>query len=292
MELNGSTVEKAYIYARGQILAQHGATATTNKHFYLHDRLGSVRQIINYADSQVNVKNRYTYKPFGELFEKSGEDETEETVTNSFKFTGQYYDSEIGQYYLRARQYNPYLARFTARDPVRGKFQEPLTLHRYLYCINDPINRIDPSGLTVLEAIGTASGMIKQALGWRAYLISPILTGWALYTHGLNLANYAVSSEDWRFFDLAESTFNFMLPGMALAGIGPHTLRGAATGIVFGTTFERLTRVTGMGTVTGAMLSPYAYTGYVGWMLNERVRLGIDQDEFQEFVRSKDPFWS
>ena len=147
MELNGSTVEKAYIYANGQIIAQHdGAPATNNKYFYLHDRLGSVRQIINYADSQVNVKNRYTYKPFGELFEKPGEDETEETVTNSFKFTGQYYDDEIGQYYLRVRQYDLYLTRFTARDPVAGRFEEPLSLHKYLYCRNDPINRMDPSG--------------------------------------------------------------------------------------------------------------------------------------------------
>jgi len=148
IELDGSTVEKAYIYANGQIIAQHdGAPATDNKYFYLHDRLGSVRQIINYADSQVNVKNRYTYKPFGELFEKPGEDETEETVTNSFKFTGQYYDCEIGQYYLRARQYDPYLARFTARDPFLGKYDDPLSLHNYLYCQNEPINRLDRLGL-------------------------------------------------------------------------------------------------------------------------------------------------
>jgi RHS repeat-associated protein len=44
-------------------------------------------------------------------------------------FTGQYYDTEIDQYYLRARQYDPHIARFTTRDPVFGKFQEILTLH-------------------------------------------------------------------------------------------------------------------------------------------------------------------
>jgi len=61
-------------------------------------------------------------------------------------FTGQYYDSEIDEYYLRARQYDPYISRFTSRDPVLGEFEEPLTLHKYLYCTNDPINKVDPTG--------------------------------------------------------------------------------------------------------------------------------------------------
>jgi RHS repeat-associated protein len=61
-------------------------------------------------------------------------------------FTGRNYDSEIAEYYLRARQYDPHIARFTSRDPIFGQFQEPLTLHKYLYCINDPVNKIDPSG--------------------------------------------------------------------------------------------------------------------------------------------------
>ena len=62
-------------------------------------------------------------------------------------FTGQYFDSEIDEYYLRARQYDPHIARFTARDPIFGQFEEPLTLHAYLYCGNDPLNYVDPSGL-------------------------------------------------------------------------------------------------------------------------------------------------
>ena len=80
--------------------------------FYLHDRLGSVRQLI---DTSGNVKNRYTYRPFGETYDDEGE--VEETITNPFKFTGQYYDSEIDEYYLRARQYDPHIGRFTSGVP-------------------------------------------------------------------------------------------------------------------------------------------------------------------------------
>jgi len=85
-----------------------------------------------------NVVMLYTYNPFGEVIESDG------SFANPWRFTGQFYDSEIQQYYLRARDYNPHIYRFTARDPVFGQFEQPITLHKYLYCGNDQINYIDP----------------------------------------------------------------------------------------------------------------------------------------------------
>ena len=133
------TIIKTYVYANGQPLCRHDGDYSASRYFYVHDRLGSVRQII---DTSGNVKNHYIYEPFGELLDS----ETQETIGNPFKFTGQYFDSEIDQYYLRARQYDPHIYRFTSRDPVFGKFEETLSLHKYLYCENEPINRIDPFG--------------------------------------------------------------------------------------------------------------------------------------------------
>ncbi|MBN1816419.1 MAG: RHS repeat-associated core domain-containing protein [Sedimentisphaerales bacterium] len=97
--------------------------------------------------------NCYTYRPFGAFYDG----ECVETVENPFCFTGQWYDDEIGQYYLRARQYDPIMMRFTSRDPVRGKLQEPLTLHKYLYCQNNPVNYIDPDGRVALVIGGSIS---------------------------------------------------------------------------------------------------------------------------------------
>jgi RHS repeat-associated protein len=120
MELNTSgNIMKTYIgvyppsvwRANSQIIAQHDGNHSASKYFYLHDRLGSVRQVIN---SSGNVVNYYTYEPFGEALESS------ESVANPFKFTGQYFDSEIGLYYLRNRQYHPKIYRFTSRDLVSG----------------------------------------------------------------------------------------------------------------------------------------------------------------------------
>jgi len=143
MELDGSgSIKKTYIYANSQIIAQYDGSHTANRYFYLHDRLGSVREIINSSGAVVNY---YTYQPFGEALESS------ESVANPFKFTGQYFDSEIGLYYLRNRQYHPKIYRFTSRDLVAGDFQNPLSLHKYLYCGNEPANRIDPWGQSYVD---------------------------------------------------------------------------------------------------------------------------------------------
>jgi RHS repeat-associated protein len=143
-------IKKAYIYANSQILAENDGA---NKYFYMHDRLGSVRQVIN---SNGAVVKMFTFNPFGEKLEEEG------SFYTPWQFTGQYLDSETGQYYLRARMYNPYLSRFTTYDSVAGKFENPLTWHRYLYCQNDPINKIDPDGREI-------------RLGWA----KPNRVGWA-----------------------------------------------------------------------------------------------------------------
>jgi len=104
------------------------------------------------VDETGTVENSYTYSLFGEMFPT----ECNETVYNPFKFTGQWWDDEISQYYLRARMYDPQLMRLTTYDPNRGNPLQPLTLHTYLYCINDPINRIDPSGKISLGGLTAA----------------------------------------------------------------------------------------------------------------------------------------
>ncbi len=138
IDTSDDSIAKTYIYANSQIIAQHNGDYSDLMYFYLHDRLGSVRQLIN---TNGNVIRLYTYNPFGQTLEVEG------TLSNPFRFTGQWFDREIDEYYLRERMYDPYISRFTSRDPVFGKFREPLTLHKYLYCGNDPINAIDPWGL-------------------------------------------------------------------------------------------------------------------------------------------------
>ncbi len=155
LELDSSNnIKKTYIYANSQIIAQHDGDDSNDLYFYLHDRLGNVRQIINTSGTVVRL---YTYNPFGETLEVGG------TLSNPFMFTGQFFDSETGHYFFRARQYDPYIYRFISVDPIFGKFEEPLTLHVYLYCINDPVNYLDPDGKWALALGASASGNLTIA---------------------------------------------------------------------------------------------------------------------------------
>ncbi len=54
----------------------------------------------------------YDYDAFG--VEKNPLDED----SNPFRYCGEYYDTETGTYYLRARYYDPRIGRFTQQDKV------------------------------------------------------------------------------------------------------------------------------------------------------------------------------
>lgn len=192
-----------------------------------------------------------------------------DAISNPFKYTGQWFDSEIGQYYLRARQYDPHLGRFTTYDPVPGRFAEPLTLHKYLYCQNDPVNRIDPGG----------------RFAYPYCLISPILTGYALYSHGLEFAAYATTPDTWNFWGLADATFRFMPFGMAVSIIQPQTLSGNIAAFFTGWGIDELTHVTGMGIREGAAMNFWAYLFYASYLLHEQAEFYILPSDMADFAR-------
>jgi hypothetical protein len=152
--------------------------------------------------------------------------------------------------------YDPVLMRFTARDPVFGKYKEPLTLHEYLYCLNDPINKVDPEGRFAYN------------------LVNSILTGTALHAHSIDLATYAASSENWKFFDLAYVTRVFMSPAMTIAALTPiRDLRYLVPGFAGSAVLETAFRRTGMSCLEGFAMDPAAFIAYSGVMFTAEVIL-------------------
>jgi len=45
------------------------------------------------------------------------------------------------------RWYDPAIGRFLQKDPWLGSHYAPLTLNRYGYCVNEPVQMVDPSGM-------------------------------------------------------------------------------------------------------------------------------------------------
>src|SRR5207302_1620511 len=80
-----------------------------------------------------------TYDSYGNIL-------TESAPTNGdrFKFTGREWDSEIGQYYYRARYYGPGIGRFESEDPLAFSSKDT---NLFRYVLNAPIRFSDPSGM-------------------------------------------------------------------------------------------------------------------------------------------------
>jgi RHS repeat-associated protein len=123
----------SYVYGLERI----SQSRNDSVHYYIADGQGSIRAL---TDVNGNITDTYYYTAFGEELAKTG------TTENEFRYTGEQWDPNAGFYYLRARWMDPSTGRFVSVDPYAGDPQAPVSLHRYLYGNNSPINCKDPTG--------------------------------------------------------------------------------------------------------------------------------------------------
>jgi RHS repeat-associated protein len=68
-------------------------------------------------------------------------------------YAGQWWNSSLQSYQLRARSYDPASAQFLGPDTFEGTIQQPESRHRYSYAHADPINGLDPSGHSFISDV-------------------------------------------------------------------------------------------------------------------------------------------
>jgi len=111
----------------------------------------SLNSIIASVDSSSGAFTKLNYLPFGKSASAS--------IVGTFGYTGQRIDPENGGlYYYRSRIYYPAWGRFSQLDPIglRGG------INLYGYVENDPLNVVDPLGLSGNGLLQSVGGQVRS----------------------------------------------------------------------------------------------------------------------------------
>ena len=102
-ETRGGSLVSRYVYGVNLVSCRSGSSLL----YYHQNAHGDVVKITTAAGA---VNRSYDYDAFG------NEKNPSSTDANPFRYCGEYWDSETGTYYLRARYYDPSIGRFTQQD--------------------------------------------------------------------------------------------------------------------------------------------------------------------------------
>ena len=148
-----SALNCVYTYGHALISQDRFNGASWVSSFYGYDGHNNIRYL---TDVSGNVTDTYDYDAFGNLTARTS---IGTPTPNSYLFTGEQYDADLGLYYLRARYQNTDTGRFWTQDSFEGFSSDPTSLHKYTYCGNNPINAFDPSGNVEATVAGESAEM-------------------------------------------------------------------------------------------------------------------------------------
>lgn len=145
-ESSGSVLRR-YVYGPNpdEVLVWYEGAGTSDRRYLHADERGSVVAISNDAGNAIAINSYDEYGIPG---------------TNNqgrFQYTGQAWLPELGMYDYKARMYSPTLGRFMQTDPIGYSDG----MNWYSYVGNDPVNKIDPSGLKLVWAC------VDNRCGWK-----------------------------------------------------------------------------------------------------------------------------
>ena len=106
------------------------------------DQLGSPRLVVNTSTGAIS--EQINYDEFGNVISDTN------PGFQPFGFAGGLYDQDTKFVRFGARDYNPAIGRWTAKDPIRFAGGDT---NLYGYVLMDPVNLTDPSGLIPTTAI-------------------------------------------------------------------------------------------------------------------------------------------
>ncbi|MGN6439229.1 MAG: RHS repeat-associated core domain-containing protein [Agriterribacter sp.] len=135
---DGAGVLKSnFVYGRGLL---ERIDVSGNPSYYHFDAQHNTTALTNQSGV---ITDDYTYDPFGTLLNHKG------TTVQQFTFLGEYgvQQESSSLYFARARYYDAANGRFLSKDAYPSDLNNPQTVNRYVYGMNDPLINYDPSGL-------------------------------------------------------------------------------------------------------------------------------------------------
>jgi RHS repeat-associated protein len=122
-----------------------GGTQNIVKLSYHHDHLGTTDYLTDNVAGKVTSYS--TYDDWGMLTAKAIVKMGVRMLDLVQEYTGHSYDQVLDLYYAKARMYDAAGRRFMAVDPEKGTNINPQSIAQYTYCLNNPVNYVDPLGL-------------------------------------------------------------------------------------------------------------------------------------------------
>jgi len=130
-----------------------GTTHKANVTFLHTDHLNTPRWATNNSGDTVW---RWESDGFGKGKADRDVDRNGKKTVIRLRFPGQYHDKESGLYYNHHRDYDPRLGRYIQSDPIGLNGG----INRYAYVGGDPVNYIDPNGLSRISPSDTSDEII------------------------------------------------------------------------------------------------------------------------------------
>ena len=140
-EIYNNSASIAYTWGPDGLVSERLLTGTAKSLWYSFGPQGETRQL---TSSSGTVVDSYRYTGYGVPTSTSGTD------ANAFRYGGKYgYYNEgwFGLLLAWNRWYSPNLMRWLSRDPIQFDGGD----NYYSYVFNSPINKVDPTGLEVVN---------------------------------------------------------------------------------------------------------------------------------------------
>jgi len=135
-QLNGSNaIVSQFVYGSGSLSPDYMLSGGVTYRIF-SDQLGSPRLVVNAATGA--IAEQINYDEFGNVINDTN------PGFQPFGFAGGLYDQDTKFVRFGARDYNPAIGRWTAKDPVRFAGGDT---NLYGYVLDDPVNLVDPAGL-------------------------------------------------------------------------------------------------------------------------------------------------